>query len=322
MRPIRFTLGDGGPFYDPDDPLLAHPSIRAAAHLLAAADRVAPATRASLRKDILPLHPPTPRLLRSPRLALDPSGATFTAPPDAPDPSSRPLVRQTLDYLDALLAWARHRHLASPYILELLLLVLDAWHGLDRTIALCDADSKHLRRQPPSPALRDSLALLDRRRSRLAAATAGWSFWIDLLTSTDPETPLDPLLQLPDHLRRLSPRRSPSPDLVLHAPAWQPELEPWAAAEERLRTAFDETLSRHRDDTTATTAHLAPAPTKAALHHFDWMALRQLRGLRPTTLARRAGAAVSTVHAALSDLSKLLELPLRPVRSGPEPFGD
>lgn len=72
----------------------------------------------------------------------------------------------------------------------------------------------------------------------------------------------------------------------------------------------------------AATRHLAPTPTKTALHHFDWLALRQLHGLRPSTLARRAAAAVSTVHAALAGLSKLLELPLRPVRSGPEPFGE
>lgn len=319
MRAIPFTLGDGGPYYDPDDPLLAHPALRAAAHLLVAADRAAPGTRASLQADVLPLHPPTGRLLRSPRLALDPSGAAFLAPPDT---ATRFSVRQTLAYLDALLAWARRRHLDSPYVLELLLLVLDAWNGLDRTIALCDADLEDLRRQPPTPALRDSLALLQDRRSRLAAATAGWSFWIDLLTTTDAEAPLDALLVLPDHLSRLTARPSPSPDLVLHGPAWHPELEPWADAEERLRRAFEDALARHRDDTAAAAAErLARAPTKTAPHHFDWLALRQLRGLRPTTLARRAGAAVSTVHAALSDLSKLLELPLRPVRSGPEPFG-
>jgi hypothetical protein len=322
MRPKPFLLGDGGPYYDPDDPLLAHPSLRAAAHLLAAADRAAPTTRASLRAEVLPLHPPTPRLLASPRLALDPSGATFLAPPGAPDPTSRPLVRRTLEYLDALLAWARHRHLASPYVLELLLLVLDAWHGLDRTLALCDADLRELRRQPPSPALQDSLAHLDRRRSRLAAAATGWSFWIELLTATEPDAPLDPLLALPHHLRRLSPRPSPSPDLLVAARAWHPELEPWAAAEERLRDAFESALERHRDETAAAAAErLARTPLRAAPHHFEWLALRQLKGLRPTTLARRTGAAVSTIHAALADLSGLLELPLRPVRSGPERFG-
>lgn len=214
MRSIPFTLGDGGPFYDPDDPLFAHPSIRAAAHLLAAADRVAPATRTSLRKDILPLHPATPCLLRSPRIALDTTGASFTAPQDAPHMSSRLLVRQTLDYLDALLAWARHRHLASPCILELLLLVLEAWHGLDRAIAVCDADSENLRRQAPSPAIDESLALLDRRRSQFVAGTAGWSFWIDLLTTSDVKIPFDPLLQLPDHLRRVSARRRPTPEFA------------------------------------------------------------------------------------------------------------
>lgn len=320
MCAIPFSLGDGGPFYDPDDPLLAHPALRAAAHLLAAADRVAPGIRASLRADVLPLHPPTGRLLRSPRLSLDPSGAVFTAPPDT---AARACVRQTLAYLDAVLAWARHRHLDSPYVLELLLLVLDAWHGLDRTIALCDADLEHLRRQPPSPALRDSLALLQGRRSRLAAAAAGWSFWMELLTTTGAESLLDALLVLPDHLRRIASRPSPSPDLVVHGPAWHPELEPWAEAEDRLRRAFEDALARHRDETAAAAAErLARAPTKTAPHHFDWLALRQLRGLRPTTLARRAGVGVSTVHAALSDLSKLLELPLRPVRTGPEPFGE
>lgn len=342
------TLSDGGPVHHPDRPAGFHPALRAAAHLLLAADRIRQPLRSSLRADILPLHPPTPRHLHAVHLLLDPDGS-----PDLATPHLRDDTHPTHTFLTALRNWAAARHLASPYVLELLLLTVSTWHTADRhrraraaldrhhrTTTAVDPRNARSELPTPRPTTRTpdttsatptpntgSTAPNDARTPTRTTTTTpepatDWGPWVHLLTRPTDRADVSPVLELGTHLGHLLTGRRLTPPLTLRPTGWNPELETWDEAEARLRADFDARLQAHRRATT----HLQrrqphqPSPTRHAPHHLEWLALRQLRGWRPSHTARRRGVAVSTVHAALSSLSNLLELPLRPVKPGPTPL--
>jgi hypothetical protein len=291
--PRKLPLDDGGPLHHPDEPVGFHPSLRAAGHLLVACETVHRGTLRSLRDDVLPHHP-------------------HRLPPAATAPTS-PLTT-------ALRAWAAERHLASPYVLEALLLTLSAWHRARRRLALVRHDLETLSAHPAGPAAAD---LLDRLRGLERCCTdalAGWGPWIHLLTHPPADAPVTPLLALGPPLPHLAiPRRTPSP-LTLEHPPWNPEIETWEDFETKLRRHLDAALPAYRRRTRSTLLRRGyrPVPVKTAAHHFRWLAERQLRGWRPSQTARRHSVHPATVHAALATLTKLLHLPLRPVKPGPE----
>ena len=139
------------------------------------------------------------------------------------------------------------------------------------------------------------------------------------------------------------PLNAPPFDLILRG--WSPEVETWAAAKERFRETFEEALSAYH-------AHYAkrlkkgllgpkpknwqsteneresirrgrpfkwePVTTKYGDDHFLWLALRQVKGLRPQEIADRSsvGKTVSTVNEAIEGTARLLKLELRPVPLG------
>lgn len=120
---------------------------------------------------------------------------------------------------------------------------------------------------------------------------------------------------------------------------WRPEEETWKDFETRVRDHFERALKdyRHRYRSGLKGGTLGPppkdsnhvkwgkshtweaAPTKYGDEHFRWLALRQVKGLRPSEIAERPDVAktVSTVNEGIGSAADLLQLLLRPVRPGP-----
>ena len=277
-------LDDGGPLHHPDQPLGFHPALRAAAFFLRACEEVQPQLFRDLGESFAHTRLPSER--RRHRLAA------------------------------ALRGWASRHHLESPYVLEVLFLTLTAWKTARRRLALARHDREVL-----SPrADRVTLERLGAVEERCRQILDGHGPWIDLLTLEPEEAPLAPLLVLSTPLPHLRvPRKTPSP-LRLELPAWNAELERWEDSESRLRRAFEAALQRHQRSTRdrLLEAGFEEAPVMRAEHHFRWLALRQLRGWRPSQIARRSRVTVAAVSLALRHLAKLVDLPIRPVKSGPE----
>jgi hypothetical protein len=154
------------------------------------------------------------------------------------------------------------------------------------------------------------------------SASGPWGPWVDVLTSAPEEAEVGSLLQIAAGLPHWQAAWTPAAPVDMALRPWAPEVETKAEAEERLRREFEKALARHLAEmrVAAEAAGLEPSPVKTAGHHFEWMALRQVSGWRPSRIAERFGVGASTVRAALADLSKLLELTLRPVKPGPEPW--
>jgi len=263
-----------------------HPALRAAAHLLLAARTVDHGLFRSLREEVLPWHPPTLRRLLSRRLSSSPAGTAWSVPPTAPDAPTPPAV----EYLDRLHRWTAQRHLDSAYVLEVLALTLSAWHQTD-----------------------------ERRRCGEPAHEAGDAGpWIEALTSNPADVDVTPLLHTLGDFPHLRVPDRGAPNLRLTVRGWDPETESFEAAEDRLRRAVGRWVREHRTQTERTTRsrslrrlRLRPAP-----QHFVWLARRQLDGWRPIQIARRYRVSSTSVHRALRPLADLLELDLRPVKTG------
>lgn len=134
------------------------------------------------------------------------------------------------------------------------------------------------------------------------------------------------------------PPRAPMFRLVLGG--WKPDEETWKDAAARLRKGFELELKIYLDriEGSLKGGTLGPrpkdskhgtwgephaweaAPTKYGDDHFLWLALRQVKGLRPSEIAERRDVArtVSTVNEGIDSAASLLQLPLRPVRTGPQ----
>lgn len=120
---------------------------------------------------------------------------------------------------------------------------------------------------------------------------------------------------------------------------WRPEEETWKDFETRLKEGFEEALKDYgrRSHSRLKAGFLSPrpqdsehgrwgephpwqpAPTKYGNEHFRWLALRQVKGLRPSEIAKRPDVAKteSTVNEGIGSAASLLQLVLRPVRTGP-----
>lgn len=288
----RVHLGDGGPLYHPRQPVGFHPHLRAAAFLLLCAEKRLGSLVASFRRDVFTAVEGqawglVARALTGPRLCL------------AGESGSALVGRRHSGLADGLVTaaqrWAQERHLAGANVLELLLLTLVTWGQLAR-----ESGAGPTAFEP--------------------RGAAGWGPWVDVLTALPEESAVGGLLERRRGwpCLRLAPR-GPS-EIRVTLSGWMPEMEDWATAEERLRSEVEAVLDAHRRrcETEAQRQGLAPVPVVGALRHFDWLALRQVAGWRPSRIARRSGVAVSTVHAALSKTSSLVGLPLRPVKPGPE----
>ncbi|HMB52150.1 MAG TPA: hypothetical protein VKU40_02460 [Thermoanaerobaculia bacterium] len=276
----RFTLTDGGAYFHTEQPVGFHPALRAAAHLIQAARSLDRGLLRSLREEVLPWHPPTLRRLLSPR------GAGLSGSPPAPAPPIPPAV----EYLDRLHRWTTARHIASPYVLEVLSLTLSAWHQVEER----------------------------RRCGEPVAETGDASPWIEALTSPPEEVDVAPLLPTLGDLPHLRVPVRGAPNLRLVIDGWDPETEPFEAAEARLRRAVGRWASEHRTRTERSTRSrsLRRLRLRPARRHFTWLARRQLQGWRPVQIARRYKVSSTSVHRALRPLADLLELDLRPVKTG------
>lgn len=294
----RLPLDDGGAFYHPRRPLGFHPALRGAALLLRAGERRVPGLRESLRRTCGAGPPVDLAAVAAPSVWLDPERG-FRVARGLHTRAARRRLRARLEPAERLAAWARERHLASPWVVELLLLTAAAWRELEP---------------------RRGAASTPGERTR---PTAGWGPWVEALTRPAEAADATPLLELSDlptlpYLRRL-PHPAPGARLTLDLAGWRVETETWEDAEARLRRRLETELRRHRDAARRRAARtgLRPSPTITAGHHFDWLALRQVAGWTPVRLARRFRVRRRAVYRGLRRASELLELPLRPVRRGP-----
>lgn len=196
----------------------------------------------------------------------------------------------TASYLDHLRRWAADHHLASPYVLEVLALTLASWHDEDE-------------------------------RRRIGAPV--WSGsdlgpWLDTLSAEPAEADVSALLATLGEFPHLRVPRRPPPDLSLAVRGWDPETEPFEVVERRLRRALAHLATEHRTRTQRRTrsSSLRGLRLRPARRHFTWLARRQLQGWRPVQIARRYKVSSTSVHRALRPLADLLELDLRPVKTG------
>lgn len=315
-------LHDGGAFYHPEQPLGFHPSLRAAAQLLVAADRRRCGLRASVQRTVAAAPPIRLSLLSAPTVHFDLEHG-FQIIRGVHTPAGHHRLDLQLEPANRLLAWAHDHHLASPWILELLLLTVQAWQelgartrrvemSLDRLTHLGSAESTVLQRR------------LADQRDQLQRACGDWGPWVEAMTRPLEEVDVTLLLELSrvhhlPYLRRRSRRRHPCSCLDLDIAGWRVELESWEEASARIHQELQAALELHEAHVreAADRAGLRPTPTKTASHHFEWLALRQVRGWSPRRIADRSGAGVSTVRTALREVSQLLELPLRFIPPGP-----
>jgi hypothetical protein len=263
---------------------------------------------------VLPLlTPAVAELVLSPLLGLDPQEGV-DLPPRPVKRGGRVDGTQTHDQVVAfvmtLLRWAQERWLASPYVLEVLLITLLAWA----------AESPGSPRTGQEPSVKERQTTSTRASAR--DDDGGWGPWVSVLTSAPEEAEVGSLLQVAADLPHWQAAWQPAPPVNLALRPWTPEIETADEAEARLRRDFEKALARHLAEMqdSAADAGLQPSPVKTAGHHFEWLALRQVEGWRPSQIAGRFGVGASTVRAALADLSDLLELSLRPVKPGPEPW--
>ena len=284
-------LTDGGPLYHPQQPFAFHPALRVAAHLLDVAHQLNQGLFHRLRDDVLPRHPPTLRFLLSPRLALSTSNISWSG-------STCPRgVQVTLDYVRTLATWADDHHLLSPWILEVLLLTLAAWHSQLRDQQLVDPSdsSSEAKIEPSLPGP-----------------------WIEMLTSDRREADVGPLLRLTPEIPLIRRHTLIRGTLTVDVAAWNPESEPYDEFKRRLLRTASAAASDHRSAQLAsfTAGGSRRPPLRITRGHVTWLARRQLGGWRPSQIARRYRVGVSTVHDALSSLSRFLALPLRSVPTG------
>jgi hypothetical protein len=206
--------------------------------------------------------------------------------PTAPEARIPPAV----EYLDRLHHWTTRRHLDSPYVLEVLALTLSAWHQAEE------------RRHCGEP----------------VAETGDAGPWIEALTSHPDDVDVAPLLDMLGDLPHVRIPLRGAPNLRLVVEGWNPETEPFEAAEERLRRAVGQWArdQRTRTERTTRSRSLRRLRLRPARRHFTWLARRQLQGWRPVQIARRYKVSSTSVHRALRPLADLLELDLRPVKTG------
>ena len=288
-------LTDGGPVFHPDRPAVFHPSLRAAAHLLLIGHRLETALLRDLEEELLPLHPATPCLILSSRLRFGVDGVEWRGPQ-----TRHEAHRSAHRYLDGLLRWAAERHLRSPYVLEILGLTLMARHTAER-LARLEGSS------PPRKA--------GAERARRASLPGPW---IEALTTEPADVDLAPLVRLTPHVRLVQRPTRRVPRFRAAPMAWNPELEPFEDFRRRLQRQVSADARRYRDTVlqAAEAQGCIPLRLRPTEEHLTWLARRQLQGWRPAEIARRYRVGVSTVHDALSALSELLKLPLRPVKGG------
>lgn len=287
----RLPLDDGGSFYHDARPAGFHPALRAAAQLLLAAERRAPGLRAGLRRRCAGGAMLDLEAVAAPTVWFDP-GRGLCIARGVHSRAGRRRLRARLEPAQRVARWARRRHLAGVWVVELLLLTVAAWQELEAPA--------HARR-----------------------AAASWGPWVELLASP-PET-ADATLLLELSARRTLPylrrarRARPGGRLLLELDGWDVETETWEGAETRLRAQMETALLRHRRRTErrVLASGYRPCPTRTAGHHFDWLALRQIAGWGPARLARRFGVGTSAVSRGVARVAALLELPLRPLSPGP-----
>jgi len=293
MTHHSIPLTDGGPVYHPSHPVGFHPALRAAAHLLTVGQRLTGSSLLEdLRDEVLPLHPPTLRMLLSRRLMFSTQGAAWLG--------VRPRaggLQVTLEYLDGLWRWAKRNHLLSPWILEVLGLTLAAWHATDR-------QSWPTHPEIPDAALRQSPTLPGP--------------WIEALTTEPASANIAPLLHLTPEIPLVRAPEAHLPPFQVTPSAWRPEIEPYEDFKRRVLREATAAARRHRRVALRSAAERGclRVTVRPTVQHLTWLARRQLQGWCPSEIARRHRAGVSTVHGALSALSELLELPLRPVKTG------
>lgn len=320
--PDPLPLHDGGAFYHGARPLGLPPALRAAAQLLVAGERRVPGLREELREEFVGGPEIRLAVLSAPSVWFDPEhGFRLLRGLYCQDGRRRQTMR--LRPANRVAAWARERYLNSPWVVELILLTVASWQELrrrsraveGRLAALTEADGG-------DP---DLISRLTSEASRLTRAADGWGPWIEVLTRPPEEADLGLLIDLP-HVQDLpylyrAQRPAPAGSVVLELDGWRFELETWEEAVGRLRSEVEQKLERYRDDAMhrAQETGFMPNPSKSAVHHFDWLALRQLEGWSPAQLAAEFRVGASTVHAGLQQLSDLLELELRPVPRGPTP---
>lgn len=354
----KIVLGDGGAYHRLDRQHIFQPGLRAAAHYLKAVEEVNPEVRRGLADQVLAKHrfsrdfPAGQGLYFTPKtIGLKPTPSWM--------PSRREQFKRARPFLAAYQRWATKYYMWSPFLAEVLFKTLTLWDDLRKDLNECKDTIRAAEEYEETAALTDrDLRFLDRvkvKRQFLEEELKGWGWWVDLLASDLTSSQISSWLrdknaQRPDHRRvlerldrlpiSLTWEGSDSlPSFRLILDGWHPEEEIWAAAEKRFRDSFEERLreyrrsqeegvrSGRRDPFLKDSEHvkwgqpqpLRPTPTKYGDHHFRWLALRQVVGLRPQEIANLPDveAKISAVNSGIQQAAELLELELRPVRSGP-----
>lgn len=355
----KLVFGPGGSYHRPDHPHEFPPGLWAAAHYLKAVQEVAPRVRRKLSDEVLgkhtfPRHFPGWQGLELTRdqIALDPI-------PGRPVEPQQTRFDEALPFLRAFQAWANEYYMWSPFVLDLLYRTLELWDRIDREIAELQGSIREAEEYDKQrPLTEEDRQIVESEKTRLEflkEEQGGWGWWVDFLSAEIAVSKLSAWFlnrtaESESHRRLFERMDRLRIDITWEPPAaalpfrlilegWRPEVETWETAKKRFQVGFDQALKNYRRifDGRLKTGSLNPrpkdsksvkwgkphrwkaAPSKHSGDHFAWLALRQVKGLRPQEIAdcHTGGKAVSTVNEAIESTARLLQLELRPVRPGP-----
>jgi hypothetical protein len=344
----KLVLSDGGGFHRPGRPHAFSPGLRAAAHYLKAVETLDRGVREDL-VEIFKTHDfPSPLL---PWEIVPLSKEELAKTEASADTYRVRRFKLRWSFFEAFQEWLDKYYLWSPYVLDLLYRIMELWDELNREIKECESTIRDVhvyeKRKPLTDDDRRVLDAVEDRIRFLKEEQEGWGWWVDFLASDITNRQLEAWLQhkraasddhrqLLERMDRLriditweTPASAPPFRLILHG--WQPEVEMWPAFEQRVRDACAKAIKRYRSayyerfkadalnprqkDSEHVTWGKPPtwetAPAKYDSDHFKWLALRQVKGLRPQEIADRHHAALPTVNEGIRRAAVLIELERR-----------
>jgi hypothetical protein len=334
------------------------PALRAAAHYLRAVEEVAPQVREDLAAR-LATHTFPKYFVEWQGIGLFPKKVTHKPLPGQPRKAQRERFEEARPFLKEFRFWTNEYFMWSTPIHHVLYRTLELWNDIDTEIDECQSTIRQAEEYEKETPLSDDdtryLQAVESRMEFLTRERKGWGWWVDFLTSDITIRQLDTWFQhqtaeSDDHrhlLERMDDLRinitwgppASAPPFHMTLEGLQPAVETWPAFEQRVRDGCEKAIKHYRSAyyERLKTGTLNPpqkdsehvkwgkphpletAPTKYGDEHFRWLALRQVRGLRPHEIASRKGShrSMSAVNEAIESTARLLQLELRPVRPGP-----